>query len=364
VLIVTGLHHIANNFAWFILGDYNGATGDLKRFFAGDPSAGAFMSGFFPVMMFGLPAACLAMYRAALPARRKAVGGLLLSMALTSFLTGVTEPIEFAFMFLAPVLYALHALLTGTAMVVMHVLDVHLGFGFSAGLFDYLLNYKLSTNPLLLLPIGAAYFAIYYVVFRWAIVRFNLSTPGREPEDVTGSAASTPAAADGSGAEWVQGLGGAANLQDIDACTTRLRLTVADNAGVNEAALRRLGARGFVRPSAGTLQVVVGPIADQLAGDIRAALRSGSASTPAPTSIDPRELAAALARHLGGRSNVLNAEVYSTRLVVTVRDASAVDWTAVEATARGAVRIGATTCHIIVGGTVSETMAALNALPA
>ena len=113
LLIVTGLHHILNNVVWFLLGDFHGATGDLKRFFAGDPSAGAFMTGFFPVMMFGLPGACLAMYRAALPERRAAVGGMLLSMALTSFLTGVTEPIEFSFMFLAPGLYALHALLTG-----------------------------------------------------------------------------------------------------------------------------------------------------------------------------------------------------------------------------------------------------------
>jgi PTS system N-acetylglucosamine-specific IIC component len=244
------------------------------------------------------------------------------------------------------------------------VLDVHLGFGFSAGLFDYVLNYKLSTNPLLLLPIGAAYFAIYYVVFRWAIVRFNLSTPGREAEDVSGSGASTSAEADGTGAGWVQALGGAANLQDVDACTTRLRLTVADNAAVNEAALRRLGARGFVRPSAGTLQVVVGPIADQLAGDIRAALRGGVASTAARAEIDPRELATALVRHLGGRPNVLNVEAYSTRLVVTLRDASAVDWTAVESAARGAVRIGTSTCHVIVGAKASETAAALRALPA
>ena len=119
LLIVTGLHHVLNNLAWFILGDFNGATGDLNRFFAGDPTAGAFMSGFFPVMMFGLPAACLAMYHTARPERRKAVGGMLLSIALTAFLTGVTEPIEFTFMFLAPVLYAVHAVLTGAAMVLM-----------------------------------------------------------------------------------------------------------------------------------------------------------------------------------------------------------------------------------------------------
>jgi PTS system N-acetylglucosamine-specific IIC component len=135
-LIITGLHHVLNNLAWFLVGDYGGVTGDLKRFFAGDPSAGIFMSGFFPVMMFGLPAACLAMYHAAPTARRRSIAGLLLSMALTSFLTGVTEPIEFTFVFLAPALYALHALLTGTAMVLMDLLGVRLGFGFSAGLFD------------------------------------------------------------------------------------------------------------------------------------------------------------------------------------------------------------------------------------
>ncbi|HEV7431821.1 MAG TPA: PTS transporter subunit EIIC, partial [Steroidobacteraceae bacterium] len=180
ILIVTGLHHILNNIPWFLLGDYHGATGDLKRFFAGDPTAGAFMSGFFPVMMFGLPGACLAMYRAALPERRQAVGGLLLSIALTSFLTGVTEPIEFTFMFLAPVLYLVHALLTGLAMVIMHALGVHLGFSFSAGLFDFALNYSLATRPLWLLPIGIGYFALYYGLFHFGIVRFNLATPGRE----------------------------------------------------------------------------------------------------------------------------------------------------------------------------------------
>src|SRR5262249_37233465 len=153
LLIVTGLHHILNNVVWFILGDYHGATGDLHRFFAGDPTAGAFMAGFFPVMMFGLPAACLAMYRAAPPERRKAVGAMLVSMALTSFLTGVTEPIEFTFMFLAPVLFLVHALLTGLSMAVMDLLGVKLGFSFSAGLFDYLLNFNKATRPLLLLPV-------------------------------------------------------------------------------------------------------------------------------------------------------------------------------------------------------------------
>ena len=246
VLIVTGLHHIINNIAWFLLGDYNGVTGDLKRFFAGDPTAGAFMSGFFPVMMFGLPGACLAMYRTATPERRAAVGGLLLSMALTSFLTGVTEPIEFAFMFLAPVLYAIHAVLTGIAMVLMHVLGVHLGFGFSAGLFDYVLNYSLATRPLLLIPVGLGYFALYYFLFRFCIVRFNLKTLGREAEGPVAAPVdtgkdSTPALG------WIRALGGAGNLRTVEACTTRLRLVLNDHESH-----RRAGADGpgFARRAA------------------------------------------------------------------------------------------------------------------
>jgi PTS system N-acetylglucosamine-specific IIC component len=188
VLIVTGLHHIINNFVWFLLGDYNGVTGDLNRFVAGDPTAGKFMSGFFPVMMFGLPAACLAMYRSAPVEKRALVGGMLFSMALTSFLTGVTEPIEFSFMFLAPVLYAIHAVLTGAAMALMDAIGVHLGFGFSAGLFDYVLSFSKATRPLLLLPIGLVYFALYYGLFRFFIVRFDLKTPGRELEEATAGA--------------------------------------------------------------------------------------------------------------------------------------------------------------------------------
>src|SRR5258707_14824791 len=142
------------------------------------------MTGFFPVMMFGVPAACLAMYHAALPSRRRAVGGLLISMALTSFLTGVTEPIEFTFMFLAPSLFAVHAVLTGMAMVTMQLLGSHLGFGFSAGLFDYVLNYGRASRPAMLLFVGPVYALLYYGLFRDFIVRFNLQTPGREAEPV------------------------------------------------------------------------------------------------------------------------------------------------------------------------------------
>ncbi|MDP3748206.1 MAG: N-acetylglucosamine-specific PTS transporter subunit IIBC [Phenylobacterium sp.] len=307
-LIVTGLHHILNNIAWFIVGDYGGATGDLNRFFAGDPSAGVFMAGFFPVMMFGLPAACLAMYHAAPQARRKAVGGMLASMALTTFLTGVTEPIEFTFMFLAPALYALHALLTGLSFIVMGLLDVKLGFGFSAGFFDYFLNYGKATRPLLLIPVGLAYFALYYGLFRWAIVRFDLKTPGREAE---GEAVAAPmaGAGGGRGADFVAALGGPANLVGVDACTTRLRLILADPKAVDEAALKRLGSRGMVRPSEKALQVVLGPAADQVAGEIRAAVARGLATPPAEAA-DPGPWLKAL----GGRGNVLTAGAASNRL--------------------------------------------------
>ncbi len=272
LLIVTGLHHILNNIAWFIIGDFHGATGDLKRFFAGDPSAGAFMTGFFPVMMFGLPAACFAMYRAALPERRKAVGGLLLSLALTSFLTGVTEPIEFSFMFLAPLLYVVHAVLTGLSMALMSWLGVHLGFGFSAGLFDYVLSFGLATRPLLLFPVGAVYAVVYYASFSWCIRRFDLKTPGREPLEP----AAARQVAGTRGEQFVAALGGRDNLVGIDACTTRLRLRLADPTRIDEPALKGLGSRGVFRPGDDAVQVVLGPIADQVASEIRQAAKGGS----------------------------------------------------------------------------------------
>ncbi|QXQ07938.1 N-acetylglucosamine-specific PTS transporter subunit IIBC [Sphingosinicellaceae bacterium] len=276
LLIVTGLHHILNNVAWFILGNYDGTTGDLNRFFAGDPTAGGFMSGFFPVMMFGLPAACLAMYRSARPERRKPVGGMLLSLALTSALTGVTEPIEFTFMFLAPALFVVHAVLTGISMALMDALGVKLGFGFSAGLLDYLLNFKLATRPLLLIPVGVAYFGIYYAAFRFCIVRFNLKTPGREPvEDTVIEPVMTVG---GRAGALIAALGGAGNIVSVDACTTRLRLKVGGGV-VDEPRLKALGARGVLKLANGGLQVVLGPIADSVAGEIRTALSSPRGAT-------------------------------------------------------------------------------------
>ncbi|MEY9947753.1 PTS transporter subunit EIIC [Kitasatospora sp. GAS1066B] len=188
LLIPIGMHQFLNTFFQQQVGSFTDATGkvwsgDIPRFFHGDPTAGQFMSGFFPIMMFGLPAAAIAIAHCARPERRKAVLGMMISVALTSFITGVTEPIEFSFMFIAPVLYGIHALLTGLSMAVTWGLGVHDGFGFSAGLIDYLLNWHLATKPWLIVPIGLVFAALYYSLFRFAIIRFDLPTPGREPED-------------------------------------------------------------------------------------------------------------------------------------------------------------------------------------
>ncbi|MDB5691059.1 MAG: N-acetyl-D-glucosamine transporter [Alphaproteobacteria bacterium] len=355
LLIVTGLHHILNNIAWFILGDFHGKTGDLNRFFAGDPSAGGFMAGFFPVMMFGLPAACLAMYRCALPERRKAVGGMLTSLALTSFLTGVTEPIEFSFMFLAPLLYVVHAVLTGLSMVVMNALGVKLGFGFSAGLVDYVVNFRLATRPLLLLPVGAAYFAIYYFSFRFCILKFGLKTPGREAAADTAGAAPPPR--EGARAPaFVEALGGAANLVEIGACTTRLRLILADAAAIDEPRLRALGARGILRLGERDVQVVLGPIADAVAEEIRACLRSPRQG-PAHVLED---LAAGLRSGLAA-GNVRQVEARSTRLIVELDDADRIDLAALERLGlRGIARAGPSTLHILTGGDAEALAGLLN----
>jgi PTS system N-acetylglucosamine-specific IIC component len=338
LLIVTGLHHILNNVAWFIVGDFNGATGDLKRFFAGDPSAGVFMAGFFPVMMFGLPAACLAMYHTAAPERRRATGGLMLSMALTSFLTGVTEPIEFTFMFLAPWLYALHAVLTGAAMVTMDLLQSRMGFGFSAGFFDYVLNYRKATHPLYLLPVGLAYFALYYFLFRWCIVRFDLRTPGREPVGAAVAAPAAPEAPGGEAGAYIAALGGAANIASLGACTTRLRLELVERDRADAKALGRLGARGVVRVGPTGLQVVVGPTAELLAERMRAAMGAGPGRGGAREILDA----------LGGRENVHRIESGAGRLLVRLADATRVDDRILERLgARGVARTGGSTVQVI-----------------
>jgi len=329
LLIITGLHHILNNMAWFVFGSFTNeagqvVTGDLTRYFAGDPKGGQFMTGMFPVMMFGLPAACLAMYRNALPERRKLMGGIFLSLALTAFLTGVTEPIEFAFMFLAPLLYMLHALLTGLSMAITNLLNIHLGFTFSGGAIDMLLGWGKSTNGWMIFPIGLVYFAIYYVVFDYCIRRFKLKTPGREDNPVAETADLTGQQRANA---YIQALGGPDNLITVGACTTRLRLELADRSKAQDDALRALGAMGVMRPGrAGSLQVVVGPTADSMADEIRSALSqlnhqpaeaTAQAAVEEPVhKMEPGHAQKWLAV-LGGRNNLLQVEcVALTRLRV------------------------------------------------
>ncbi|MFD0273810.1 PTS transporter subunit EIIC [Kitasatospora sp. NPDC127111] len=186
-LLLIGMHQLINTFVWFQFGEYTKPDGgvvhgDIPRFLAGDPTAGQFTSGFFPIMMFALPAAALAIARSAKPHRRKEIYGLMLSVALTSFVTGVTEPIEYSFAYIAPALFAVHALLTGASMAITWGLGVHDGFSFSAGLIDYGLNYSLATKPWMIIPIGLGFAAVYYALFRFIIVKFDLKTPGREEE--------------------------------------------------------------------------------------------------------------------------------------------------------------------------------------
>jgi PTS system N-acetylglucosamine-specific IIC component len=199
-LVPLGLHHIPNLLLWLQFGTFRAADGkvyhgDLTRFFHGDPSAGVFMTGFFPVMMFGLPAAALAIYHSARTERRRALAGLLFSVALTSFVTGITEPIEYMFLFVAPVLYGVHIVLTGLALGISNAMGMHLGFGFSAGAIDYVLNWHLATNPWLLFVIGPIYAVVYYTVFRVLIAVLDLKTPGREPEEVDEETGIEPAPA-------------------------------------------------------------------------------------------------------------------------------------------------------------------------
>jgi PTS system N-acetylglucosamine-specific IIC component len=199
LLVPLGLHHILNSVVWFILGDFNGTHGDLNRFFAGDPTAGTFMTGFFPIMMFALPAAALAIWHEARPGQRKLVGGIMISVALTSFLTGITEPLEYSFVYVAWPLYLIHAILTGTSLALVNALGIHDGFTFSAGALDYLVNFGQATKPLWLIPIGLAYAVVYYLVFRFVIRRWNLRTPGREEETEETAEGAATAVADTTG---------------------------------------------------------------------------------------------------------------------------------------------------------------------
>src|SRR5664279_4525141 len=275
------------------------ATGELSRFAAGDPSAGLLTSGFYPILMFGLPAAALAMIQLAKPRQKKLALGILGAAGLTAFLTGVTEPLEFAFMFVAFPLYVVHAVLTGLSLAIAYLLDIHLGFSFSAGLIDLLLygTAPAAKNIPLLIIMGIAFFLVYYFLFRFVIKRWNMRTPGREPEDEF-DAEQAANLTDGSGAAGVSGgvattgggvalatrpladtkaerliaaFGGRDNLVNVDACITRLRMEVADKGLVDKARLKALGAAGVIEVG-NNVQAIFGTQAEALKSDINDAL--------------------------------------------------------------------------------------------
>ena len=261
ILIPTGLHHALNSVFWFDVAGIN----DIGNFWAGtgvQGQTGMYMTGFFPVMMFGLPAGALAMYHCAKKNKKKVVYGLLLVGSISAFFTGVTEPLEFAFMFLAPGLYFIHAVLSGISAVICTVLPVRAGFNFSAGFVDWVLSFKapMAENPWMIIPIGLAFAVVYYIVFRFAITKFNLNTPGREEDDELEETKIELANNDFTKmAEIIlEGLGGKENIISIDNCVTRLRLEIKDQSKINEKLIKSSGASGIIRPGKKSIQIIIG----------------------------------------------------------------------------------------------------------
>ncbi|AMG05231.1 hypothetical protein AL543_09310 [Vibrio mimicus] len=260
LLIPLGLHHVVNSFFWFGLGDFTDVTGkivhgDLTRFFALDPAAGTYMTGFFPFLMFGYPAAALAMYVTAKPENKKKVMGMYLSIGLTAFVTGIGEPIDFIYMFLSPPLYIIHSILVAMSMIITDLLGMKLGFTFSAGVIDYLMNYNIATKPLLLMPVGITMGLLYFIIFRWFIINYDLKTPGREEE-------STPENCKLERNELalliIEKLGGENNIIEIGCCATRLRVKLRTRVEINQNDIKLLGASGAI-PVSGGYQIVFGP---------------------------------------------------------------------------------------------------------
>lgn len=262
LLIPVGLHHALNSVFWFDVAGIN----DIANFWSANGTKGVtgmYLTGFFPVMMFGLPAGALAMYHTAKDSKKKAVYGLLLAAAISAFFTGVTEPLEFAFMFLAPGLYLVHAVLTGISVGVCAALPVRAGFNFSAGFVDWFLSFKapMAMNGLMIIPIGIVVAIIYYVVFRFVITKFNLKTPGREDDDDISNEMNEKLANNDFtqvAARILEGVGGKENITSIDNCVTRLRLEIKDQTKVNESVIKSAGVAGVIRPGKNSLQVVVG----------------------------------------------------------------------------------------------------------
>lgn len=309
LLIPVGLHHALNSVFWFDVAGIN----DIPNFLGGAQSieagkavvgiTGRYQAGFFPIMMFGLPGAALAIYHCARPENKAKVLGIMMAGAFAAFFTGITEPLEFSFMFVAPVLYVIHAVLTGISVFIAASMHWIAGFGFSAGLVDMVLSSRnpLATHWWMLIPQGLVFFAIYYVVFRFTITKFNLMTPGRElavagseadGQDVNVSADKDQDVA-GLARQYIAAVGGSDNLTGIDACITRLRLNVKDSSLVNEALAKRLGASGVIRLNKTSVQIIVGFVAEKIANAMKttgpvAAAETSAAPAAAPAAAKPQ----------------------------------------------------------------------------
>jgi N-acetylglucosamine PTS system EIICBA or EIICB component len=294
LLIPVGLHHALNSVFWFDVAGIN----DIPNFLGGQQSidsgkaivgiTGRYQAGFFPIMMFGLPGAALAIYHCARPENKAKVVGIMMAGAFAAFFTGITEPLEFSFMFVAPVLYFIHAVLTGISVFIAASMHWIAGFGFSAGLVDMVLSSRnpLATHWYMLIPQGLVFFVIYYVVFRFTIQKFNLLTPGRElavegseeegyDVNVNNTSAVNESEINGLARRYIGAIGGSDNLTSIDACITRLRLNVKDSAQVNDSIAKRLGASGVIRLNKQSVQVIVGTRAELIASAMRAVLAGG-----------------------------------------------------------------------------------------
>jgi len=371
LLIPFGLHHIWNVPFFFEIGQYvdpaTGATirGEIQRYVAGDPTAGN-MAGGYLFKMWGLPAAAIAIWRSARPENRARIGGIMISAALTSFLTGITEPIEFAFMFVAPALYLLHAVLAGIAYFVCVELGIKHGMTFSHGFIDFVLLFPKSTHALWLLVVGPIWALVYYGAFRWLIVKFNLKTPGREAQEVTITA---PVEGDNFSRELVLAFGGRSNIKNLDACITRLRVEVNDMARADSARLKALGAAGVITVG-NSLQAIFGTQAENMKTAMEEYLKSAgpeadigvrppvlgmSAATLAPV-VQPADSelskrGAQFIAALGGAANIEEIESCAeTRLRLKVHDESAVDEVALrDAGAWALMRVASRTMHLLVG---------------
>ena len=371
LLIPFGLHHIWNVPFFFEVGQYvDPATGEvihgeIQRYLAGDPAAGN-MTGGYLFKMWGLPAAAVAIWRSARPENRARIGGIMISAALTSFVTGITEPIEFAFMFVAPILYLFHAVLAGIAYFLCVELGIKHGMTFSHGFIDYVLLFPKSTHALWLLVIGPMWALLYYGTFRWLIVKFNLQTPGREAKEV---ATTSAVAGDEFSRELVLAFGGRSNIRNLDACITRLRVELNDIGLANSERLKALGAAGVITVG-NSLQAIFGTQAENMKTAMEEYLKTARpeadlaerpliqvtsrASEATPVIVADPEMSkrgAQFIAALGGAANIEEIESCAeTRLRLTVRDEASVDEAALRgAGAWGLMRVAGRTMHLLVG---------------